>query len=146
MSPTRGIRALLMLLFLVAATGPALVACASEAQQDAPAAAVDLPTLDAPEFAERMSEPGTVLLDVRTPEEFEAGHIEGAVNLPLVADDFAQQVERLDADASYAVYCRTDSRSGEALQVMARHGLTDAYDLDGGMEAWQAYGGMVVTE
>ncbi|NYG55919.1 rhodanese-like domain-containing protein [Nocardioides perillae] len=143
---TRPVRTLLWLALAVLALGPALVGCGSSGADEAPADSAEGPSLDAPDFAERMAEPGTVLLDVRTPEEFAAGHIAGARNLPLAAPDFVEQVRALDPGATYAVYCRTDRRSGEALAVLAEHGLTDAYDLAGGMEAWQAYGGAVVRD
>lgn len=146
MPPTRPVRTLLWLVLAVLALGPALAGCGSSGADEPPADAAAGPSLDAPAFAERMSEPGTVLLDVRTPEEFEAGHIDGARNLPLASADFVEQVRALDPGTTYAVYCRTDTRSGEALAVMAEHGITDAYDLAGGMEAWQAYGGAVVRD
>lgn len=70
-----------------------------------------------------------VVVDVRTPEEFEAGHVEGATNIDAQADDFEQQVAELDPGATYVVYCRTGSRSAEAAQVMRDAGLTV---VDGG--------------
>lgn len=147
MAPTRSARTLLMLLVLAVVTGPALVACGGEGTGAGTASAEAAgPTYDAPDFAERMAQSGTVLLDVRTPEEFAAGHIRGARNLPLSARDFEERVAALNPGVTYAVYCRTDGRSGQALQVMTEHGLTDAFHLEGGMDAWQEYGGTVVTE
>lgn len=145
MSLTPPARTLLMLVLAVLAAAPGLVACSEEEPAEGSPSGSSTATYDAPAFAEKMAAPGTVLLDVRTPEEFEAGHIEGARNLPLSASDFEEQVAALDKGSTYAVYCRTDSRSGEAMVVMAEHGIEDVYDLEGGMEAWQDYGGAVVT-
>jgi phage shock protein E len=84
-----------------------------------------------------------VVLDVRTPEEFGDGHLEGARNLPL-ADDFAAAVARLPRDGSYVLYCRTGNRSAQAAQIMAGLGFTDVADA-GGLDALAAAGGRVVS-
>lgn len=145
MPATRTVRTLLWLVLAVLATGSALASCGVAAEEDAPVEDVDATSLGARDFAERLAEPGTVLLDVRSPEEYSAGHIEGARNLPQGAPDVAARIGRLDPAATYAVYCRTDRRSAEAVALLADHGITDAYDLAGGVEAWQAYGGAVVA-
>jgi phage shock protein E len=87
--------------------------------------------------------PDTVVLDVRTPEEFTDGHLEGARNVPL-ADDLAAAVESLPREGSYVLYCRTGNRSAQAAQVMAGLGFTDVADA-GGLDALAAAGGRVVT-
>jgi len=85
-----------------------------------------------------------VVLDVRTPEEFAAGHlpVEGGTlrNLDFYADGFRQQLDRLDRDVTYLVYCRTDNRSGEAIAMMQNLGFERLYNLDGGIVAWQDAG------
>lgn len=88
---------------------------------------------------------GTTLIDVRTPEEFAAGHLPGAVNLDLSADDFADRVAELDPEARYAVYCRTDARSGEAVRLMVDEGFTSVYHLEGGYQRWVDAGRDVVS-
>ena len=62
-------------------------------------------SLDAAQFADLAAGEGVVVLDVRTPEEFAAGHLEGAVNLDVSAADVATRVADLDPGATYAVYC-----------------------------------------
>lgn len=146
MAWNRRVRTLVVVVVLAVVAAPALAACGGEEVPDRAAAQVAGASYDAPEFADRMVRPGTVLLDVRTPEEFAAGHIEGARNLPMSAPDFQERVAALDPGATYAVYCRTDVRSGRALEALAEQGLTDVFDLEGGMDAWQEYGGAVVTE
>lgn len=68
---------------------------------------------------------GAVLLDVRTPEEFETGHIAGAINLDIEAPDADARLAELDPDARYVVYCRSGNRSTVAAQRMIDLGITD---------------------
>ncbi|MEN9306064.1 MAG: hypothetical protein RLY76_1332, partial [Actinomycetota bacterium] len=63
--------------------------------------------MDAGDFIAKVSEPGVVIVDVRTPEEFAAGHLQGAVNLDVSASTFDSQIAALDKDVVYAVYCRS---------------------------------------
>jgi phage shock protein E len=86
-----------------------------------------------------------VVLDVRTPEEFAEGHIEGAVLVDFYAADFADQLAALDTDVPYLVYCRSGNRSGQALGVMEQLGFTSAADVDGGIVAWTGAGLPVTT-
>lgn len=128
---------LLVALLLV---GPVLAACGAE---DEPAGAADASarSLEAPQFARAMSREDTVLVDVRTPVEFRHGHVEGARNLNIHADDFERRIEQLDPGTVYAVYCRDGQRSTRAARIMAEHGVTRVFQLEGGLEAWMAYGG-----
>lgn len=102
-------------------------------------------TLDAAAFADLAESPGTVVLDVRTPDEFASGHISDAVNIDVSAPDFASRVDALDADASYAVYCRTGNRSAVAMQIMQDAGIESVAHLGGGIVAWVDAGGEVTA-
>lgn len=77
---------------------------------------------------------GTVLIDVRTPEEFDTGHLEGALNLPVELAAFPDQVAELDPDAEYLVYCRSGRRADIAVEYMTGLGL-DARNLGSVAEA-----------
>jgi rhodanese-related sulfurtransferase len=81
-----------------------------------------------------------VVLDVRTPEEFAEGHLDGAVLIDFYDADFAEQLAALDRTVPYLVYCRSDNRSGQAMSVMADLGFTSAVDVDGGIVDWVAAG------
>ena len=59
--------------------------------------------------------PEFVIIDVRTPEEFTDGHIENAINLDFRSDGFRNEIERLDRDKTYLIYCRSGNRSRGAL-------------------------------
>ena len=96
-------------------------------------------------FAAVAARPGTTILDVRTPPEYAAGHLAGAVNLDVQGSAFAEAVGRLDPSASYAVYCHSGNRSAVAVAYLADHGFRHVVELQGGIVAWQAAGRPVTT-
>lgn len=71
----------------------------------------------------------TIVIDVRTPEEYAAGHVDGAVNLNVEDPTFLANVSTLDPAGTYLVYCRSGNRSAYAKQIMDELGLNV---LDGG--------------
>jgi phage shock protein E len=78
-----------------------------------------------------------IILDVRTPEEFAAGHIPGAINIPYTHLP-ARVSELPDAgDKDVVLYCATGIRSERAAERMREHGYTRLLHLDGDMKAWQ---------
>jgi len=77
-----------------------------------------------------------VVLDVRTPEEFDAGHLDGAIMIDFYEEDFAERISDLDRDQPYLLYCRSGNRSGSTLELMQKLGFTDVADVDGGIGAW----------
>jgi rhodanese-related sulfurtransferase len=122
------------LLLVVLAALFALTACTSSTAT----------TLPPSEFQELTRQPGVITLDVRTPGEYAAGHLENAINLDVESPTFTAGLGKFDPGATYAVYCRTASRSKTALDLMDEAGFTDAQDLEGGIVAWQAEGLPVV--
>lgn len=97
-------------------------------------------------FQSAIRQKETIILDVRTPEEYRAGHIEGARNLNIASPDFLTTLATMDKNATYAVYCRTDNRSGQAVARMQESGFKHVIHLDGGIVAWQAAGLALVTD
>ena len=87
-----------------------------------------------------------VILDVRTPEEFNEGHIDGAVMIDFYRDDFSTQLAELDPAVPYVLYCRSGNRSGQTTAIMQELGFQSVQDVDGGSLAWQAAGLPLVTE
>lgn len=78
-----------------------------------------------------------VIIDVRRPEEFAAGHIEGAILLNFLDTvAFNAGIEKLDKEKTYYVYCRSGRRSNNAAVVMQKYGFK-VFDLGGGFLAWQ---------
>ncbi|WP_121253773.1 rhodanese-like domain-containing protein [Nocardioides ferulae] len=84
-------------------------------------------------------ESGAEVIDVRTPGEFSAGHLEGARNIDFNAPDFAEQVAKLDPETSYVLYCASGNRAGQAQQLMLEQGFTDVMNA-GGYETLAAAG------
>jgi rhodanese-related sulfurtransferase len=101
-----------------------------------------VPPTEAASIAEQ---DGVQILDVRTREEFDAGHLAEAEQLDFYAPDFADRLAELDRDTTWVVYCRSGNRSGQATTIMADLGFTSVVDLDGGIVAWQAAGLPVTT-
>ncbi len=81
-----------------------------------------------------------VILDLRTPEEFNAGHIEGATMIDFYSPDFEDRLAELDRDAAYVIYCRSGNRSGQTREIMERLAFADVVDIDGGIQAWAKQG------
>lgn len=81
------------------------------------------------------------VVDVRHPEEWEAGRIEGARNIP--ADDLPDRVEELDRGRPVVTVCRAGARSDEAAELLRTRGF-DAESLDGGLLAWK-WAGLAVS-
>lgn len=81
-----------------------------------------------------------VILDVRTPAEFQSGAVAGAINLDIYAADFKSRLSQLDKNKKYLVYCRTGHRSAQAALMMKDLKFKEVYDLSGGVTAWSEKG------
>ena len=92
--------------------------------------------VDASEAAKLLAEGNVAVLDVRTPEEFQSGHLPGAINVDYRGRDFPERVAQLDKSKAWLVYCRSGNRSSGAVGVMKKLGFTKIYHLDGGVIAW----------
>lgn len=77
------------------------------------------------------------LIDVRTPDEFNSGNIEGSINIDYFSTDFDQQIAKLDRNKTTLIYCRSGGRSGKAAKKMEDLGFTVVYDLSGGFSNWK---------
>jgi rhodanese-related sulfurtransferase len=86
---------------------------------------------------ERAGKADFVILDVRTPEEFAEGHIDGAVNLDVQAKDFEKKLRPLDRKKNYLVYCRTGNRSRKATVAMEALGFRSIFHMNEGIVKWK---------
>lgn len=94
-------------------------------------------TVSQKKFQRLVTKKNTVLLDVRTSDEYKAGHIPGSLQIDVLkAEDFKKQVAALDKTKKYLLYCRSGKRSKEALALMKEAGFTKLYDLEGGFSNW----------
>ena len=96
--------------------------------------------LSVSEFSSKVTETGIITLDVRTPSEFNEGHIEGASLIDFQSGNFENEITSLNKNQTYAIYCRSGNRSGEAVKVMTEAGFTKIYNLDGGVIDWASAG------
>jgi rhodanese-related sulfurtransferase len=101
--------------------------------------------VDATQFANVVATPGMQIIDVRTPEEFAIGHIEGAVNFNVEGPDFGTQIAGLDPSGTYAVYCQSGNRSVAAVQYMSDQGINGIFELESGISGWEQAGLPVVS-
>lgn len=76
------------------------------------------------------------LLDVRTPEEFTAGHLEKSTNINWLGDNFVEETKTLDKNKAVYVYCRSGKRSLKAAEKLSELGFKNIYNLDGGYLKW----------
>ena len=91
-------------------------------------------------LGKRSGDPGFVLLDVRTPKEFEAERIEGAVMVDYNSPSFREETAKLDRNKTYLVYCRTGHRTDGSLKVMRDLGFRNVSALEGGITKWKEAG------
>ena len=96
-----------------------------------------------PQDAAQRVESGALLLDVREPDEWTAGHAPGAKHVPL--GELNARVDELPKDRPIVAVCRVGGRSGKAAEALQASGY-DVVNLDGGMQAWDAAGQPVVTD
>lgn len=90
--------------------------------------------------------PDFVILDVRTPDEFASGHIEGSLNIDYNSEGFVADLDRLDKNKLYLVYCRTARRSSDTVNVMVRLGFTKILRFVGDITRWKSEGLPVTKE
>jgi len=80
-----------------------------------------------------------VIIDVRTPEEYAVEHIENAININFSSETSRDEMNKLNKDKTYLIYCLSGNRSGQALTVMEELGFKEVYDI-GGIAGWKTEG------
>ncbi|MBC5992654.1 rhodanese-like domain-containing protein [Pontibacter cellulosilyticus] len=105
----------------------ALIFSCSQPQQDV----AKVKQLTPNEFKKQKLSSKSVLLDVRTPEEFSAGHLDGAENVDYRGGDFAKQMSNWDKDKVYYLYCASGNRSGKAAELLREAGFKHIYNIGG---------------
>ncbi|MEV1052266.1 rhodanese-like domain-containing protein [Streptomyces sp. NPDC049887] len=90
---------------------------------------------------------GGLVLDVREDDEWAAGHVEGAVHIPIsdFVARFGEVTEAVAGGRRAYVMCRVGGRSAQVTQYLVQQGI-DAVNIDGGMQAWDAAGRPMVTD
>lgn len=95
-------------------------------------------TVTSEEAAVKMKKKRTVVLDVRTKEEFAQGHLPNAMNIDVLdSANFVQQIQTLNKRKKYVVYCRSGKRSVKASELLAGSQFKHIYNMEGGILAWK---------
>lgn len=81
--------------------------------------------------------PDVVLVDVRTPSEFAAWHLPGAIHMDYFGQDLIEQMDALDKNKPHLIYCRSGRRSVRVCVLMRNGGFKEVYNLDGGLKEWK---------
>lgn len=110
---------------------------ASDVTTSAVSISVDAASLrghvDAATFLAAIQDPAVTVVDVRTPEEYAAGHLPNAININVESPTFIDEISALDPEGIYALYCRSSNRSRTAEETMLEEGFSQVFDLDGGV-------------
>jgi phage shock protein E len=83
---------------------------------------------------------GGAILDLRTTDEMNKGYIKGATQLDFLAKDAEKQIDKLDKNKTYYIYCASGGRSADAANYMAEHGFKHIYNLEKGFSEWERKG------
>lgn len=94
--------------------------------------------VDVAAYEKQLKQSDVQLIDVRTPEEFNQGHLENAKNINIMGDDFDAQVASLDKTKPVMVYCKSGGRSAKASERLKELGFTTITDLEGGITNWNS--------
>ena len=84
-------------------------------------------------FVTEATQKQATIIDVRTPSEYAAGNLAGAININLQGKNFAANIATLDTAGTYFVYCHSGNRSGQVVSYMQQHGFKKLYELTGGL-------------
>lgn len=76
------------------------------------------------------------LIDCRTAEEFQSGHLPNALNFDILNGDFQSQIPNFSKDKTYYIYCRSGARSTNACQMLLAKGIENVANLQGGILGW----------
>jgi thioredoxin 1 len=96
--------------------------------------------VNAEKFHQLIEEGEGIIIDVRTSQEFNSGHIIDATNIDYYSEDFLDKLEIVRKDIPIYVYCRSGGRSSSAASKMEKLGFTKVYNLIGGIGTWQSEG------
>jgi rhodanese-related sulfurtransferase len=87
-----------------------------------------------------------MVIDVRTPDEFNGGHLEGAERIGIADDDFLSRIDQLDKSANYYIYCRSGNRAGQAIDAMIDLGFSGDLVNGGSVGNASAQTGLAVVK
>lgn len=121
----------------VETTTEASASTTSSTSTNASVSSNNVKTVNTEQFSKLLLLDNVQVLDVRTTEEYQSGHIEDAINIDVLKDDFKTKAAKLDKDKPVLVYCRSGKRSMKAATTLESMGFKRIVNLDGGMLAWE---------
>ena len=140
--PVTGSRFIAAMKTFLAILLAACAVCAAPADSDKPATSPAAAVKNvSPKDAEALikDQPGVLILDIRTPDEFAKGHIPGAKNVDFFSDDFEKQVAALDSSKPVLVHCASGNRSSQAVEkIAALRKFKGIYHLKAGFSGWKS--------
>lgn len=92
--------------------------------------------IDASTFKKHINSNSTTIIDIRTPTEYQQGHIKNSKNINYFDNSFKTELEQLDKNSAIYIYCRSGNRSLRTMQIMKELGFLSVYNLKGGFLAW----------
>ncbi|MBM7559982.1 rhodanese-like domain-containing protein [Marinitoga litoralis] len=95
--------------------------------------------IDPKEAYELIQTKDIIIIDVRTPGEYNSGHIENSINIDYYNSSFKNELSKLDKNKTYIIYCRSGNRSGKSLEIMRDLGFNNVYNITGGILKWKSY-------
>lgn len=131
-SKSQNNRVIMAAVLMIAIVGVGLAIFASSSNT-----ATAIAQLTPDDYQDQFSEAPHLLLDVRRPDEFDSGHIAGAINISV--ETLASRLSEVPDDQTIVVYCRSGNRSATASEILADAGYNDIYDM-GGIIDWQNAG------
>mgnify|MGYP000208561502 FL=1 len=86
-------------------------------------------------FNQQLSE--NIILDVRTKEECSESKIPGSLNIDYYSENFKDNLDKLNKNLNYYIYCRSGNRSGKTVMILREKGFNNVFNLEGGILAWK---------
>ena len=83
---------------------------------------------------------GVTVVDIRTPSEYEGGHIPGVLHMDYLASDFSDKMVTLDKSKPLVIYCASGGRSAKASKMLSEQGFNVVYNYSGGFNDWKQRG------
>lgn len=91
-------------------------------------------------FKHQIAKEQAILIDVRTPGEYNSSHLKNAKMIDFKADDFKEIITKLPKNKTICVYCHSGNRSGQTKEILKQKGYLRVYNLKGGITAWKKKG------
>lgn len=92
------------------------------------------------EIENHQHNPDFLVLDVRTPKEYQKEHLKNAQLLNVKSSNFEDELEKMDKNKKYFIYCKTGRRGSKAVELMQKHGYKKVFNISGGINKWKSKG------